>query len=74
MRDIRRNREDSFMYLISKILLRKKSITGSINDMLKNICQIEHTRYLSLDNFIINMISALIRLLVFSKNHPLNGC
>ncbi|MEP2170233.1 MAG: IS982 family transposase, partial [Polaribacter sp.] len=32
----------------------------SVNDVLKNTCQIEHSRHRSFDNFITNMISGLI--------------
>ncbi len=30
--------------LMDKILLRKRSLIESVNDQLKNICQIEHSR------------------------------
>lgn len=43
-----------------KILLRKRSIIETINDELKNICQIERSRHRSVTNFITNIISALI--------------
>ncbi|EKR63270.1 transposase DDE domain protein [Leptospira weilii str. 2006001853] len=35
------------MSLIDKILLRKRAIIESVNDELKNICQIQHTRHRS---------------------------
>jgi hypothetical protein len=31
-----------------------------VNDILKNVCYIEHTRHRSVDNFLINLISGLI--------------
>ncbi|EQA60782.1 transposase DDE domain protein [Leptospira alexanderi serovar Manhao 3 str. L 60] len=32
------------MPLADKILLRKRAIVEAVNDELKNICQIQHTR------------------------------
>jgi hypothetical protein len=50
-----------------KILLRKRSIIETINDELKNICQIEHSRHRSFENFISNLISGLIAYCFFPK-------
>ena len=38
-----------------KIMLRKRSIIETINDMLKNVAQIVHTRHRSVSNFIVNL-------------------
>ncbi len=40
-----------------KLLLRKRPVIETINDKLKNICSIEHSRHRSFGNFITNMIS-----------------
>ncbi|MBD8048316.1 transposase, partial [Clostridium faecium] len=32
----------------------------TINDHLKNICQIEHSRHRSFTNFIVNIVSGLV--------------
>ena len=40
------------MLLQYKILLRKRALVETVNDELKNICQIEHTRHRSLENFL----------------------
>ena len=45
---------------IYKILLRKRSIIETVNDQLKNISDIEHSRHRSPDNFVINLLCALI--------------
>ena len=34
-----------------KIMLRKRSIIETINDMLKNVAQIVHTRHRSISNY-----------------------
>jgi len=43
-----------------KILLRKRAIIECVNDFLKNICDIEHSRHRSINNFFTNVISALV--------------
>ena len=42
-----------------KILLRKRSIIETINDMLKNVAQIVHTRHRSVSNFIVNLLAGM---------------
>jgi hypothetical protein len=48
------------MSLAEKILLRKRAIVESVVDELKNVCQIEHSRYRRFKNFIVDLISGLI--------------
>ena len=43
-----------------RLLLRKRAIIESVNDFLKNICQIEHSRHRSGCNFITNLVSGLV--------------
>jgi len=57
---IRKNMKNSLMSLADKIMLRKRSIIETINDELKNICQIEHSRHRSITNFLTNLISGLL--------------
>lgn len=57
---IRNNMKNTLMNINDKILLRKRAICETINDELKNICQIEHSRHRSFANFICNIISGLI--------------
>lgn len=57
---LRNNMKNQFMLLSDKIMLRKRSIIETINDELKNICQIEHSRHRSFVNFLTNMISGLL--------------
>jgi len=42
-----------------KLLLRKRAVIESVNDFLKNTCQVEHTRHGSLVNFMVNLLAAL---------------
>lgn len=57
---IRRNMKNALMPLIDKILLRKRSLIETVNDQLKNIMQIEHTRHRSPTNFVVNLIAGLL--------------
>lgn len=50
-----------------KILLRKRAIAESVNDELKNICSIQHTRHRSIQGFLNNVITALIAYQTFDK-------
>lgn len=50
-----------------KILLRKRAVIESVNDELKNICSIQHTRHRSLQGFFNNVVSALIAYQSFEK-------
>ena len=45
------------MSLYEKILRRKRSVIETVNDELKNVCQIEHTRHRSFNNFATNLIA-----------------
>lgn len=47
------------MSLKDKLLLRKRAIIETVNDQLKNISQIEHTRHRSPQNFLINLLSGI---------------
>jgi len=42
-----------------KILLRKRALIESVNDELKNICNLQHTRHRSPKGFLINTVAAL---------------
>lgn len=64
---IRNNMKNVLMELKDKILLRKRSVIETVNDELKNICQVEHSRHRSFENFITNLISGLIAYSFFPK-------
>jgi len=64
---IRSNMKNSLLSLEDKLLLRKRAVIESINDELKNICQIEHSRHRCFSNFIVNLISSLIAYSFFPK-------
>ena len=57
---VKSNMKNKLMLLSDKLLLRKRSIIETINDQLKNISQIEHSRHRSPLNFLVNLVSGLI--------------
>lgn len=57
---LKSNMANKLMPLMDKILLRKRAVIESINDELKNVCQIEHTRHRSPFNFLVNLFSGLV--------------
>jgi len=57
---IRSNMKNRLMPLMDKLLLRKRAITETILDQLKNISQIEHSRHRSPINFLVNLLCGLI--------------
>jgi hypothetical protein len=57
---IKKNMKNKLMPYLDKILLRKRAVIESINDVLKNVCQIEHSRHRSPINFLTNMFSGLV--------------
>jgi hypothetical protein len=55
------------MELKDKILLRKRSIIETINDELKYMCQIEHSRHWSVANLLSNLLAGLAAYSFFPK-------
>lgn len=56
---LRKNMKQRKVEFMDRVILRKRAVIESINDVLKNICYIEHSRHRSFDNFIANLIGGL---------------
>lgn len=56
---LRKNMKKKALEFMDKVYLRKRAIIESVNDVLKNTCQIEHSRHRSFDNFLANLIAGL---------------
>ncbi len=69
---VRKNMQNRLMTIADKLTLRKRSIIETINDQLKNISQIEHSRHRSFDNFLVNLLSGLIAYCHQPKKPSLN--
>jgi hypothetical protein len=69
---LRKNMKNCLMHIHDKILLKKRALIETVNDELKNICQIEHSRHRSFENFLTNLLSGLIAYSFFPKKPSLN--
>lgn len=69
---LRKNMRNRLMPLLDKLLARKRSIIETINDQLKNISQIAHTRHRSPTNFLVNLLAGLIAYTHQSKKPSLH--
>ena len=56
---LRKNMKNRLMQMVDKILLRKRSLIETVNDQLKNVAQINHTRHRSPANFAIHLLEGL---------------
>jgi hypothetical protein len=56
----RTNMQGRLLHQDDVILLRKRAIMETINDQLKNISQIDHSRHRSPLNFVVNLFAGLI--------------
>ena len=57
---LRRNMKPRLLRLWDRVMLRKRFLIETINDQLKNISQIEHSRHRSLTGFMVNLVGGLI--------------
>ena len=64
---LKSNMKGAMVSVADKLLLRKRAIIETVNDELKNIAQVEHSRHRSFDNFIVNMLGALAAYCFFPK-------
>jgi len=69
---LKSNMKGALMMVSDKLLLRKRAIIESVNDELKNIAQIEHSRHRSLHNFVCNLLSAIAAYCFFPKKPAIN--
>lgn len=64
---LRSNMKGALMTVSDRLLLRKRAIIETVNDELKNIAQIEHSRHRSFENFVVNLLGALAAYCFFPK-------
>jgi hypothetical protein len=69
---IKKNMKNKLVNLYDKLMLRKRALIETVNDQLKNISQIEHTRHRSLWNFLGNVAAGLIAYGFREKKPSLN--
>ena len=69
---IRTNMKNRLMDVYDKIMLRKRSIIETINDMLKNVAQNVHTRHRSVSNFIVNLLAGITAYAFYDTKPSIN--
>ena len=69
---LRKNMANRLMPLFDKLMLRKRALIETVNDQLKNIGQIEHTRHRSVANFMVNLVAGLVAYTHQPKKPSLN--
>ena len=57
---LRKGMKNKLLPLADKLLLRKRALIETINDQLKNISQMEHTRHRSVINWMVNLLAGLV--------------
>lgn len=57
---VRKNMKKKFISLWDRAMLKKRFIIETVNDQLKNISYIEHSRHRSVHGFILNLVGGLI--------------
>lgn len=57
---LRNNMQNRLMPLHDKLMARKRSLIETVNDQLKNISQIAHTRHRRVENFMVNLMAGLL--------------
>jgi hypothetical protein len=60
MTTLKKNMKAQAIDAFDQLLLRKRSIIETINDQLKNIVDLEHSRHRSLPNYMSNIIASLV--------------
>ena len=69
---LKNNMKGGIRSMYDRILLRKRAIIETINDELKNIAQIEHSRHRSFPNFVVNLIGGIAAYCLFPKKPMIN--
>lgn len=69
---LKSNMKGALMSVSDKLFLRKQAIIETVNDELKNIAQVEHSRHRAFDNFIVNLLSAIAAYCCFPKKPCIN--
>jgi hypothetical protein len=57
---LRKGMQNILMNIEDKLMLKKRGIVESVNDLLKSYCYIEHSRHRNPINFFINLVAGLI--------------
>lgn len=71
-RTLRPNMKQRLIPLYDRIMLRRRSIIESRNDMLKDVTQIVHSKHRSVHNFMLNILGAICAYCFFATKPEVN--
>ena len=71
--NLKRNMKPQQQPLIDQLLLRKRSLVETTNELLKNFFQIEHSRHRSVTGLINTILTALIAYTFYPKKPEMRG-
>ena len=69
---LKSNIEGALMSVSDRLLLRKRTIIETVNDELKNIAQLEHSKHRCFDNFIVKLLGVIAAYCLFLKKPCIN--
>ena len=69
---LKSNMKGTLMSVSDRVLLRKRAIIEIVNNELKNIAQIEHSRHRAFHNFVVNLLSGIAAYCLFPKKPTIN--
>ena len=69
---LRQGRKNKLLPMLDKVLLRKRSVIETVNDQLKNISPIDHSRHPSVATFLVNLVAGLSAYSYQPKNPSLH--
>ena len=70
---LKSNMKGALTTMSDRLLTRKRAIIETVNDELKNIAQVEHSRHRTFDNFMVNLLGAMAAYCFFPKK-PCIAC
>lgn len=70
---IKKGMKNKLMDVYDKLLLKRRGVIESVNNILKNCCTLEHSRHRSVCNFFVNVLSALGAYMFLDKKPSVRG-
>lgn len=70
---VRKNMKEKVYTAFEQCLLRRRGVIETVNHELKNLCQIEHTRHRSVNNFLVNLMAGIVAYCLQPKKPTVRG-
>lgn len=71
--NLKSNMKNKLVNLYDKLMLRKRSIIETINDVLKNVGQLVHSRHRCTRNFLMNVLSSITAYTFYDSRPAINA-